>query len=40
MHWRNYNVETLTEKNFCSSFNCSKGEITPILKAESLVRRR
>ena len=33
MHWRNSNVETLTEKNFCSSFNFGKGEITPIVKA-------
>jgi len=40
MHWRNSNVETITEVKFCSAFNFGKGEINPILKAVSLLERR
>ena len=32
MHWRNSNVEKITEVKFCSSFNLGKGE-KPYIKS-------
>ena len=39
MHWRNSNVEKITEVKLCSSFKLDKGG-NPILKAVSLVESR